>query len=135
MYSNMVASLIMHERIETTEAKAKELRRIAERTMTWATSLGEELLTKDPGERSADESAKYLHHLRMAQRVLKDRPALERLFAEVAPRFVERAGGYTRIIKTRLRRGDNAPLAFVELVDYEPGTGESAAEKTGSDDE
>lgn len=128
MFSNMVASLITHERIETTEAKAKELRRIAERTMTWATSLGD-LLKKNPDERSADEKAKYIHHIRMAQRVLKDRKALERLFTEVGPRFLDRPGGFTRIIKTRFRRGDCAPLAFIELVDFVPGgTGEKSAE-------
>ncbi len=124
MWSNMVASLITHERIETTEAKAKELRRIAERTMTWATSLGT-LLAKDPDDRSADEAAKYVHHVRMARRVLKDKSALDRLFTEVAPRFVDDDGkydgGYTRIIKTRRRKGDGALLAFVELNDYEIG--------------
>jgi len=127
MWSNMVAALITHERIETTEAKAKELRRFAERTITWATSLGD-VLTKEPGDRSAEERAQFVHHLRMAKRVLKNRDALERLFAEVAPRFTDRPGGYTRIIKTRNRRGDNAPMAFVELVDYEPA---SKAEASG----
>jgi len=124
MWSNMVASLIKHERIETTEAKAKELRRIAERTMTWATSLGT-LLAKDPDDRDQGEAAKYVHHIRMARRVLKDKTALDRLFTEVAPRFVDDdgkyEGGYTRIIKTRRRKGDGALLAFVELIDYELG--------------
>lgn len=117
MYSNMVAAVIRHERIETTESKAKELRRFVERTITWASSLGA-LLQKEPAARSPEEKAKYLHHLRMAKRVLKDVDALERLFTEVGPRFVERAGGYTRIIKTRRRRGDNAPMVYLELVDY-----------------
>lgn len=134
MWSNMVASLITHERIETTEAKAKELRRIAERTMTWATSLGT-LLEKDPGDRSSDEAAKYVHHVRMARRVLRDKTALDRLFTEVAPRFVDDdgkyQGGYTRIIKTRRRKGDGALLAFVELIDYEVGAQTAEApEKT-----
>lgn len=128
MWSNMVAALITHERIETTEAKAKELRRFAERTMTWATSLGT-LLAKDPDDRDQGEAAKYVHHVRMARRVLKDKTALDRLFTEVAPRFVDDdgkyEGGYTRIIKTRRRKGDGALLAFVELIDYEVGTTES----------
>jgi len=136
MWSNMVASLITHERIETTEAKAKELRRIAERTMTWATSLGT-LLGKDPGDRSQEEAAKYVHHVRMARRVLKDKSALDRLFTEVAPRFVDDdgkyEGGYTRMIKTRRRKGDGAPLAFVELIDYEIGT--AKAETPEKDEE
>ncbi len=122
MWSNMVASLITHERIETTEARAKELRRIAERTMTWATSLGT-LLTKEPDDRTQEENALYVHHVRMARRVLRDKKALNRLFTEVAPRFVDEEGryegGYTRVIKTRRRRGDAAPMAFVELTDYD----------------
>ncbi|MFC1482317.1 50S ribosomal protein L17 [Myxococcota bacterium] len=125
MYSNMVAALVTHERIETTESKAKELRRIAERTITWAVSLGD-VLAKEPDERSPEEVAQYVHHVRMARRVLKDREALNRLFTEVAPRFVERHGGYLRIVKTRLRRGDAAPLAFIEFVDYEPAVSEKA---------
>ena len=137
MWSNMVASLITHERIETTEAKAKELRRIAERTMTWATSLGT-LLGKDPDDRSSDEAAKYVHHVRMARRVLRDKSALDRLFTEVAPRFVDDdgkyEGGYTRIIKTRRRKGDGALLAFVELIDYEVGA-KKAVESTEKTDE
>ena len=139
MYSNMVAALITHERIETTLAKAKELRRIAERTMTWAISLGT-LLNKDPKERTPEEMTKYWHHVRMAQRVLKDKGALERLFAEVAARFIddkgEYKGGYTRIIKTRHRRGDGALLAFIELKDYVIGTkGDDTAEKPAKDAE
>jgi large subunit ribosomal protein L17 len=130
MYSNMVAAVIRHERIETTETKAKELRRFVERTITWASSLGE-LLKKEPEARSVEEKARYLHHLRMAKRVLRDGEALDRLFTEVAPRFVERAGGYTRTIKTRRRRGDNAPMVYLELVDYVPSSPEPAApEKT-----
>lgn len=126
MFSNMVAAVITHGRIETTEAKAKELRSIVERTITWASSLGE-LLGKDPAERSPEEKARYLHHLRMAKRVLKEGSALEQLFAEVGPRFTDRAGGYTRVIKTRRRRGDNAPMAFIELVDYEVSRKEASA--------
>lgn len=127
MYSNMVASVITHERIETTESKAKELRRHVEHTITWASSLGE-LLKKDPESRSVEEKARYVHHLRMAKRVLKDQDALERLFSEVGPRFLDRNGGYTRIIKTRRRKGDNAPMCFLELVDYEPPAAEVTTE-------
>lgn len=139
MWSNMVASLITHERIETTEAKAKELRRIAERTMTWATSLGT-LLAKEPDDRDQSEAAKYVHHVRMARRVLKDKTALDRLFTEVGPRFVDDdgkyVGGYTRIIKTRRRKGDGALLAFVELIDYEAGAATSVkSEKPDQDAE
>jgi large subunit ribosomal protein L17 len=123
MMSNLVASLVKHERIETTEAKAKELRPLAERTITWAVRLGE-LLRKDPSERSAEEKVHYLHHLRMAARVLKDREALRLLFQEKATRFVERStdsqGGYLRVVKTRRRMGDNAPMAIIEFIDFVP---------------
>ena len=128
MFSNMVAALITNERIETTEAKAKELRRYAERTITWATSLGE-LLHKEPEERTGEEKARYIHHLRMARRILKDEEALGKLFHEVGPRFLEREGGYTRIIKTRRRLGDAAPLAFIELVDYVVGGAEKSKDR------
>ena len=119
MFSNMLASLVEHGRIETTEAKAKELRRIAERTITWATSLGD-LLTADRDKMSPEDRAKVVHHIRMAGRVLKDREMLLKLFNEVAPRFVGRPGGYTRIIHHYKRRhGDGAPLAFIELLPEE----------------
>jgi len=127
LWSNMVAALVTHERIETTEAKAKELRRYAERTVTWATSLGKDLLRKDPEDRTEEEKARFVHHVRMARRVLRNREALERLFSEVGPRFVDRAGGYTRIVKTRRRKGDNAPMAIIEFVDYEPSDAAGAA--------
>ena len=115
MYSNMVASLLSHGRIETTEAKAKELRRVAERTITWGVSVSE-LTGKDRKELSEAERSNIVHAKRMARRVVKDKTALDKLFDEVAPRYAERPGGYTRILKTRTRRGDAAPMAFVELV-------------------
>lgn len=115
MFSNMVASLVTHGRIETTEAKAKELRGIADRTINWGVSV-HELLAKDVKALSADERAKLVHARRMAKRVLKDKDALSKLFSEVAPQYAGRPGGYTRVLKTRYRRGDAAPMAFVELV-------------------
>ena len=135
MFSNMVASLVTHERIETTEAKAKELRRIAERTLRWATSIGD-VLKKDPDKRSADERALVVHHLRMAKRVCKDPTALEKLFSELGIRFADRPGGWTRIIRTRDRRGDCAPMAFVEFVDYDASSkAEDTADTESSDEE
>ncbi len=119
MFSNMLASLVEHGRIETTAAKAKELRRMAERTITWATSLGD-LLTADREKMSAEDRAKVVHHIRMAGRTLRNREMLLKLFNEVGPRFVGRPGGYTRIIHHYKRRhGDNAPLAFIELLSEE----------------
>jgi large subunit ribosomal protein L17 len=121
LFSNMVASLVKWGRIETTEAKAKELRGIADRTIHWGV-LVSELLSKDLKELSQDERAKLVHARRMAQRVLKDKVALDKLFADVVPKLVGRPGGYTRVLKTRTRRGDAAPMAFIELVSHQIAT-------------
>jgi large subunit ribosomal protein L17 len=120
MYSNMVAALVTHGRIETTEAKAKELRRVADRTINWGVKVAD-LLAADPKKLSQDDRARLVHARRMAQRVLKDRGALAKLFDEIAPQYAGRAGGYTRILKTRDRRGDAAPMAFIELVGHSSG--------------
>ena len=116
LWSNMVSSLIEHERIETTDVKAKELKRIAERTINWSTSLGD-LLTKDDAKMDAGDRARKVHHIRMARRVVKDPATLQKLFDEVGPRFIGRPGGYTRVIKLRNRHGDAAPISIVELVE------------------
>lgn len=118
MFSNMVASLVRYGRIETTEAKAKELRSIADRTINWGVSVSE-LTAKDPAHLSADERARIVHAKRMARRVLKDTDALRTLFSEVAPQLAGRPGGYTRVLKTRVRTGDAAPMAFIELVSHQ----------------
>ena len=118
MFSNMVASLIKHGRIETTAAKAKELRRFAEPTINWAVSVAE-LEMKGRKKQTDEEKAKIVHAMRMAKRVCKDGDALDKLFHEVGPGFVNRPGGYTRILKTRNRIGDAAPMAFIELMPAE----------------
>jgi large subunit ribosomal protein L17 len=83
LFSNMVSSLIEHERIKTTDAKAKELRRVAERTISWATSVGN-LIEND--KKDAHDEARIVHAMRMAQRVLKHKPSLLKLFNEIGPR-------------------------------------------------
>lgn len=98
MLRNMVASLILHERIRTTEAKAKELRPFAERLITLA--------------KRGD-----LHSRRMAGRHVANREALQKLFEQIGPRFEERSGGYTRILKLGARKGDGAELALIELTE------------------
>jgi large subunit ribosomal protein L17 len=103
LFSNMAASLFEHGRIRTTEAKAKELRPIAEKLIT--------LARKDPGDVAAQ---------RQAVAYLRSKDSVHRLFHEVAPRFTERPGGYTRIVKLGPRQGDAAPMAYIELVDHEP---------------
>lgn len=119
LMSNLVASLIEHERIQTTDAKAKELRRLAERTITWATSVGDvvEAREKNGDQLQASDRARLVHAVRMARRVLKQRLVLEKLFDEVGPRLRGRPGGYTRIMKLGYRHGDAAPISIIELVD------------------
>ena len=94
---NMVASLFRYERIETTKAKAKEIQRVAEKMITRA-------------------KVDSVHSRRMINRDLKDEALLAKLFTEIAPLFIERKGGYTRVIKTGFRKGDAAEMAILELV-------------------
>jgi large subunit ribosomal protein L17 len=134
LFSNMVASLIEHERIETTDAKAKELRRIVERTISWATSVGN-LIGNEKAD--ATDKARVVHAMRMAGRVLKHKPTLQKLFDEVGPRFFGRPGGYTRIMKLRNRVGDAAPISIIELVERggeeaEPAKTETAEKKAAA---
>lgn len=96
LFRNQVTSLIEHERIETTVAKAKELRRIAEKLIT----------TAKQGTLRAHRAVDGYVQTKMARR---------KLFVELAPRFMGRSGGYTRVLRTRLRRGDCAPMAVIEL--------------------
>jgi large subunit ribosomal protein L17 len=98
MFRNMCVSLLRHEAIKTTVPKAKELRRIVEPFIT---------LAKVP----------TLANRRLAYNRLRDHEIVTKLFAELGPRFQARPGGYTRILKMGFRVGDNAPMAYVELVD------------------
>lgn len=98
MFRNMASSLVEHEIIKTTLPKAKELRRVLEPLIT---------LSKE------DSVSKR----RQAFDRLRNRDAVQKLFNELGPRFVQRPGGYTRILKCGFRAGDNAPMAFIELVD------------------
>jgi len=98
MFKNMSVSLFDHELIRTTVAKAKELRRVSEKLITLA---------------KVDSVA----NRRLAFARLRDRDAVTKLFNELGPRYANRPGGYTRILKCGFRTGDKAPMAFVELVD------------------
>ena len=98
MFANMAASLIVHEQIETTLPKAKELRPIVEKLIT---------LSKRGG----------LHARRLAIAKIKDLPAVKKLFDVIGPRYKSRNGGYARIVKSGFRHGDNAAIAVIELVD------------------
>jgi large subunit ribosomal protein L17 len=103
LYANMCGALFEHGRIQTTEAKAKELRPIAEKLIT--------LARKDPMNVAAQ---------RQAVAFLRSKDSVHNLFHTVGPRFTERPGGYTRIVKLGPRMGDAAPMAYIELVDHEP---------------
>jgi large subunit ribosomal protein L17 len=114
LLSGLVTSLIEHERIQTTDAKAKELRKVAERTISWATSVGS-LVGKSKAD--ADDKARIVHAMRMAQRVVKHKPTLHKLFEDLGPRLMGRPGGFLRIMKIGYRHGDAAPVSIVEFVD------------------
>jgi large subunit ribosomal protein L17 len=128
MLRNLTANLVLHERIETTDAKAKELRRVAERLLTKAMRLGEVAYTPQD-KLSADDKARRLHAHRLVAsyiprfgvRIAKGGEStrvdlVEKVFLDLAKRFKGRAGGYTRIVKIGPRRGDNAPISIIEFV-------------------
>jgi large subunit ribosomal protein L17 len=97
LYRNLVTALLKHEKIVTTEAKAKEVRGMAEKMITLGKKSG-------------------LHSYRQALSFITDKKVTEKVFAELGPRYKERAGGYTRIVKLGPRLGDNAPKVQLELV-------------------
>jgi len=113
LLSNMASSLILHKRIETTTAKAKALRKYIE-----------PLLTKSKNDTT--------HSRRVVFSYLLDKYAVTELFREVAPKIADRPGGYTRIIKTGFRLGDNADMCFIELVDYNELMTKDASTSTGT---
>lgn len=129
LFSNLVAALFTYERIQTTDAKAKETRRLAERTITWARRLGD-VLTRKADRRSSEESARVVHAVRMARRVVRDRGAVLKLFDELAPRYLGRRGGYTRIVKVGQRPGDAAPMSLLELI---PADGTASKAEAGGE--
>ncbi len=117
MFRNMITSLLEHERITTTVAKAKELRGQAERTISIGVRLGD-LLDKPKDERTRDEQARYAHAMGQAGKVIQGREILHKLFEDIAPRYQARPGGYTRVIRLGQRRvGDAAEMAIIELVE------------------
>ena len=114
--ANLATQLFEHGRITTTVTKAKRLRPLAERLITKA--------------RRGD-----LHARRQVTKVIRDKDVVHGLFAEVAPRYANRPGGYTRITKIGARKGDNAPLAVIELVEElveQPAAKKTAAKKTAA---
>ena len=118
LFNNLVTSLLTYGRIETTEAKAKMLRAYPDATITWGTSVTALLAKGDKA--TPAEKAKILHARRQAKLTVKTPDALQRLFSEIGPHFASRKGGYTRVLKTRVRKGDAAPMALVELIGLAP---------------
>ena len=118
MFSNMAVALLKHEQIKTTLPKAKELRGIVDRLVTL-------------GKRGT------LHTRRQAlSRLNNDAAITEKLFATIAPRYVDRNGGYTRVVRAGFRYGDNAPMAIIELVDRDPNAkGQDSGPVPGDEDD
>jgi large subunit ribosomal protein L17 len=112
----MVTSLMVHGQIKTTEAKAKELRRIADKIITMGKRVPPSSLEGLKGEELKAAQARRLHFIRRVRRWVNSPEAIERLFGEYAERFAKRPGGYTRILKTGFRSGDDAPMALIQLV-------------------
>ena len=108
MVRNMVTSLLEHERIVTTTPKAKEIRKVADRMITLA--------------KRGD-----LHARRQALSVIRDKKVVAKLFDELKEEYMDRNGGYTRIIRTGNRLGDAAPMAIIELVNYQEDKGEESS--------
>src|SRR6478609_9665471 len=128
MFRALTANLVAHERIETTDAKAKELRRVAERLITKAVRLGAvaytpnaELSIADRARRQAAQQqvGSFLRRFQVTQDGGESTKVdlIEKVFVDLAKRFAKRPGGYTRIIKLGRRRGDNAPMSVIEFVD------------------
>ena len=135
LFSNLVAALFTHERIRTTLPKARETRRIAERSITVARRLGD-VLAKKPEKRSDEEKARIVHAMRLVRRTVRDRDAVVKLFEEIGPRFLARRGGYTRIVKLGERPGDAAPMSLLELIpDESPAPKADKAEAKGGKSE
>ncbi len=107
MLKNLVVSLVDHGRIKTTVAKAKEIRGLAERVITY-------------GKKGT------VHHRRMAFKVLQNRDLVKKLFDEIAPGYADREGGYTRVLKNGYRKGDCAPMAIIEFVESNTAKSEAS---------
>jgi large subunit ribosomal protein L17 len=142
MLRALTANLVAHERIETTDAKAKELRRVAERLITRAIRLGPVAYTPQQELGVADQAKRHAAQLRMSRFLQRfavvnsdgeERRVdlIEKVFLDLARRFRARPGGYTRIVKLGRRRGDNAPMSLVEFV--EPGAAAGGAPAAGDE--
>ncbi|MEL7014586.1 MAG: 50S ribosomal protein L17 [Pseudomonadota bacterium] len=126
MFANMATSLIKHEQIVTTLPKAKELRPIVEKLVTLA-------------KHAKTDETRALHLRRLAVSRIRDRDMAKKLFETIGPRYMERGGGYIRIMKAGFRHGDNAPMAVIEFVDRDESakgldSGPTAEQSAGDDE-
>lgn len=143
MFRNLTANLILHERIETTDAKAKELRRVAERLITKARRLGDIAFTPQAQLTDAQKARRLAAHRAIAAYIPRfgvrtekggattKVDLVEKVMVDLAKRFASRPGGYTRIVKFGPRRGDNAPVSLIELVGEGASSEESPKVKAG----
>ena len=134
MLANLATALFQHDRIKTTEAKAKRLRPYAEKLISKAKAAVAAQAAYEKDTPEADRTDKRggakvapanLHNRREIQKVIRDKDVVHKLIAEIAPQFAERDGGYTRIVKTVPRKGDNAAMAIIELVGEQTVTSEA----------
>jgi large subunit ribosomal protein L17 len=126
MFRNMATSLLEHGRIQTTDARAKELRGVVERLITLGKRVSPEALENAKGDEFVALRAKRVHAVRQARLWVRDRGVLQVLFSEYSERYQDRPGGYTRITKIGRRNGDNAAMSLIELV-VEPMGSESSS--------
>lgn len=124
MWRNMTTSLIIHERIQTTDEKAKQLRRHVEHMITLAKKA-----KKLGDSEDKDIAARQLHLRRQALSFIREKEAVQKLFSELADRFAERPGGYTRILKIGMRRGDGASMSYIELLGEDEEVGAAKPKK------
>ncbi len=144
MFRNLAANLFNHERIITTDAKAKELRRVADRLITKAKRLGEAAHTP-AAKLSAGDKSKRLHVARLLGAFLPrwaveksgaKKDLIEKVLVDLTQRMAKRPGGYTRIVKLGPRRGDGASMCLIELVDAKPVQPlEAEAAEAGTEEE
>lgn len=117
MLRNMVTSIFMHGRIKTTDAKAKEVRRLVDQVVTLTKRVPASSLAGLGSAELKAAEAKRLHAIRQASYWVRDREVLRQIFQECGDRYATRPGGYTRVLKIGYRDGDNAPMSLIELVD------------------
>jgi large subunit ribosomal protein L17 len=133
LYRNLVSALVREGRIRTTTAKAKEIRRVADRLVTFAKRVPQsEIDAAGSDAERARLAGVRVHYVRQARKWVADRDLLHSLFHEYGPLFADRSGGYTRVVKVGFRPGDDAPMSIIEFVER-PGM--ATAVPAADDDE